>query len=126
MEDNAYKAAPGLPIYRYLDLSTAHTRPRELNTLLAATSQARGPRTIAHKYGAWVNVPTASESEAGETLEAILARCPHVAACLRYARQARCTWINFDADAEQIDGLEVFDWKQEGRGDSARDSETAP
>jgi hypothetical protein len=100
------------PVYTYLDLSTAHTRPDELETLLAITSGARGPRTIAHDWGAWVNVPCDDDSGAMDTLEQIRERCPDIVRCLRYARGLGCTWINFDADADVVEALAQFDHAQ--------------
>jgi uncharacterized protein (DUF849 family) len=95
-------------VYRYLDLSTAHTSPGELDAVIALTTSSAGPRTIRHEWGAWVNVPGTDDDEI--TLDALQERCPSVVACLRYARALDCQWINFDADAEVVDALPQFEW----------------
>lgn len=108
----ALRHHPGvaLPVYKYLDLSTSHTRPGELETLLAITAHARGPRTIPHDWGAWVNVPGDDDSKgACEAFEEIREQCPEIVTCLCYARSLRCTWINFDGDAEVVQALAQFD-----------------
>lgn len=97
-----------LPVYRYLDLSTAHTRPGELEALTLSTTGARGPHTIPHKWGAWVNVPVDDEDDR-ESLDAIRERCPAIVACLRYASELECTWVNFDADAGIVQTLARFE-----------------
>lgn len=96
-----------LPVYTYLDLSSAHTRTGELETLLELTAGAQGPRTIAHHYGAWVNVP--GHDDADDSLDEIREQCPEIVNCLRYARALGCWWINFDADAAEVEALARFD-----------------
>jgi hypothetical protein len=111
--DPATREEPDPPIYSYLDLSTGHTRLGELETLLAITAGSAGPRTIRHEWGAWVNVPTDDDEDGQETLAAISEDCPHITACLRYARAHGCWWINFDADAATVGALAEFDHSHE-------------
>ena len=107
--------AHGLPVYQYLDLSSAHTQPGELELLLALTAGATGPRTIRHQWGAWVNVPE-GPGETTESLHAIEGLCPAVAACVKYARGLGCQWINFDVDADTVPALAQYDHSEQARG----------
>lgn len=95
-----------MPVFKYLDLSTAHVTEPEMeaiNERLAAIDEAT-PRVIPHDYGAWVNVME------GEDEPALIERYPNLAACLDKARERDCKWINFDQDADTHDGLPTFDW----------------
>lgn len=98
-----------MPVYRYLDLSTAHLTEAEMFALTAnfpALDDA-GPRVIVHDYGAWLNVPAADDPAAEDDLAE---HYPNVARCLEHARAAECSWINFDGDAEQEADLPTYDW----------------
>lgn len=98
-----------MPVFRYLDLSTAHLTEAEMCAVEAdfpALDDA-GPRVIVHEYGAWVNV--ASDPEAVEPPD-FAEHYPNVIACLRRARELDCEWINFDRDAQADEALPTYNW----------------
>jgi hypothetical protein len=83
-----------MAILKYLDLSTAHVRKGTMNppntTCLIA----------AYEYGALYYVP-----------DEIPAECPaDLKAVLEYAATNECAMVRLDADADVVNGLEVFDW----------------
>ncbi len=86
-------------IRKYLDISTAHIPTDERKHVLDCTLSTK------HDFGFWVWVPT--DDNFG--MEDIVAECPSVAAVIAVARELGCTWINFDADADTLDGLPTFD-----------------
>jgi hypothetical protein len=91
-------------ICQYLDASTAHLTAAEMD--LASADAATLPRCISHTYGAWVHVPSEPSFEPPG-----LAECaPNLLAVIKYARARDCNWINFDADADECEGLPTFDW----------------
>jgi hypothetical protein len=71
------------------------------------TMQAH-PRVLAreYEYGHWVWVPT--EDVAAE--HDVSGDLPHLAQLMTVARANDCRWINFDRDADPIDGLPTFEW----------------
>jgi hypothetical protein len=95
-----------VPIYHYLDLSTAHLTEAECEALTYSRSQA-APRCIDHEYGYWVHVPAAEDDEAGEERAV---EYPNLQAVIEYARRHQCNWINFDVDAAIVATLSTFDW----------------
>jgi hypothetical protein len=102
-----------MPVYKYLDLSTAHVTEAEMDAINARFGDVddETPRVIPHDYGAWVNVPEQQiVDEDSEFYAALAERYPNVAACLERARALECLWINFDQDASTHDGLPTYDW----------------
>jgi hypothetical protein len=59
----AVATAQPLPIYRYLDLSTAHVTENECTALTSSSRSEALPRCIEHEYGVWVHVPAADDDE---------------------------------------------------------------
>lgn len=102
-----------MPVYRYLDLSTAHLTREEAEALSECKDSAYDlrtplPRVIAHAYGAWMNVP---DLEAGdEDADERRAEYPNVQAAIERARSYDCTWINFDRDADCDADLPTYEW----------------
>lgn len=99
------------PVYRYLDLSTAHLTEAEMDAVNArlAAIDDETPRVIVHEYGAWVNVTT--DEAVDEQAEAALAAAyPNLAACIKHARELGCWWINFDQDAGADGALPTYEW----------------
>jgi len=82
-------------IFKYLDCSTAHVRPKDMDLLIIAESIV----TIPHKYGAFVNVPNPDDEA-----EALYNRIREEGfsedfiKILKFAYANNCYWINFDAD----------------------------
>jgi hypothetical protein len=100
-----------MPVYRYLDLSTAHlteAEDAELRSRLADLEHS--PRVIVHDYGYWINVPDLDGSWDAEDTVALHKALPNLASCIDRARSYGCTWINFDRDAGQDATLPTFDW----------------
>lgn len=82
-------------IFRYLDCSTVHVKPEDMDLLITTESLV----SIQHKYGAFVNVPNPDEEG-----EAIYDRIreqgfsEEVIRILKFSYANNCYWINFDAD----------------------------
>lgn len=92
-------------VMQYLDASTAHLPERERADLEDGTLlDNKTPRVIAHEYGWWVNVP----EDMGEDAENFT-HAPALLAAVQLARKLNCNWINFDADASLVDGLEAYE-----------------
>ena len=82
-------------IFKYLDCSTAHVRPKDMDLLTIAESIV----TIPHKYGAFVNVPNIEDE--GETFCELISEegfSEDFIKILHFAYANDCYWINFDAD----------------------------
>ena len=94
-------------ICKYLDASTGHLTRGEMQLVEAAPDAL--PRCIPHRYGAWVYVPSDAES-----LDPALAQiAPNLHAVIEHARANGCSWINFDADGDECEGLATFPWPSE-------------
>lgn len=95
-----------MPVYKYLDLSTAHVTEEESVAIDQnfPALEDQGPRVIRHDYGWWVNAPL------GIDLTTFAEHYPNVLACINRARELDCYWINFDQDADTEPGLPVFEW----------------
>jgi len=89
-------------IGKFLDASTEHLSRVERDELEAGLDDST-PRVIPHEHGWWIHVPVAEcDCKAVEHM-------PALTAALRAAKKLDCWWINFDADADQVDGLEVYE-----------------
>lgn len=107
-----------MPVYRYLDFSTAHLTEREADELCGSGPTGvyvmgdldHSPRVVTHEYGAWVHVPALDGAWGEEDQDALEKSRPNLAACLDRARELDCNWINFDQDAERDPDLPTFDW----------------
>jgi hypothetical protein len=101
-----------MPVYQYLDLTTAHVTEQEWEAIATnwPALDDSGPRVIKHDYGAWVNVQ--EEFAVGESEEAAVfaMRYPNVHRVLVHAHHAGCNWINFDQDASHEPDLPIHDW----------------
>ena len=99
-----------MPVYRLLDLSTAHLNEPEMALLSSQTDSpwesSELPRVVPHHYGALVHVTTA-DADDDERLRTL---SPNLLGCIERARRLDCSWINFDRDADTEPGLPVFDW----------------
>jgi hypothetical protein len=100
-----------MPVYSYLDLSTAHVTEAEMDAVNGrfADVDDNTPRVIVHEYGAWVNVQPGWRASS-DTADEFCARYPNVARCLERAIELDCNWINFDRDADQDDVLPTYEW----------------
>jgi hypothetical protein len=96
-----------LPIYRFLDLSTAHLAADDLVSLCADGDEM--PRFVEHEYGGFMNVPDA-DAEDPEDDDARRALAPSVQDVIDFARAHQCTWVNFDADARTVEHLPTYEW----------------
>lgn len=107
-------------VHAFLDCSVAHLTPKD-KVLLEHWAAEEGVtygrpipyRTIAHKYGWIVHVrldeaEDRKDAEAQACEEGISETFFEVQA---YARKHGCWWINFDADADEISGLAVWEWE---------------
>ena len=99
-----------LPVYKYLDISTAHIT-EETEVFLWRQVQDEDGDLIVYKKecGYFIHVPC-DPDELNE-MEVII---PHdLMACLRLAMENNCYWLVLDADAEVINELETFEWQME-------------
>jgi len=106
------------PAFRYLDLSVAHLAEDERDVILAtpdddphrlAAHPPRLPRVVPHRYGAWVHVSYEIHDDHDELRRLQSVGYPSFAAVLAFASRRGCQWINFDADAEDIPELPLYD-----------------
>jgi len=94
-----------MPVYKYLDTSTCHVSRKTMDLLESTCGTNTFGCTVAgYEFGAFVSVP-GSKNEIDET------KAPEdLKVVLNYARKKGCDVIRFDADADQVKGLPVFDW----------------
>ncbi|MPQ56265.1 hypothetical protein [Duganella sp. FT27W] len=97
-------------IYTYLDLSTGHLsqKTKELLDEAADRQMAQWPAmTIAkYSYGYFVTVPDLGQQDVRDQATWLRA---DLRACLQYAHKQGIHMLRFDAEGDQVDGLEVFD-----------------
>lgn len=93
-----------LPIYKYLDLSTAHISPKTDEYLKRESKDELSTLIIYKKErGYFIHVP--------EDLKFIRRYIPRdLGECLALAEKHECNWLVLDGDAEVIDGLETYKW----------------
>lgn len=94
-----------LPIYKYLDLSTAHITP-ETDRFLDRESQWQLSEVIVYnkERGYFVHVPKDLEKLKQMDIPKDLK------ACLRVAQKHGCNWLVLDGDAEIVEGLKTYEW----------------
>jgi hypothetical protein len=96
---------------RMLDLSTAHLTQQDAKALEAG--EILGPRIVSHRHG-WV-VYVTSDPDAVRAAVGLMRQTGASEAFIKIYESA-CKMggdymlINFDQDAETLDGLETFDW----------------
>ena len=83
-----------------LVLSTGHL-PQQVMQVLENESAKNShlTRNIAHEYGAIIYTEEPREGTPPELITVI-----------QYAKSVGCLWINFDRDADTIDGLPTWSW----------------
>lgn len=93
-----------LPIYKYLDISTAHITKKTDEYLQKQIGNYNSPLIVYEKeYGYFICVPW--------ELDDIEMYIPSdLASCLGFARKHNCQWLILDCDAEVIDKLETYEW----------------
>lgn len=92
-----------LPIYKYLDLSTAHITP-ETDRFLDRESQWQlSEVTVYNKErGYFVHVP--------EKISELVNVPNDLKKCLKLAKKHGCNWLVLDGDAEIVEGLKTYEW----------------
>lgn len=96
-------------VHQFLDASSTHLPEAERELLEERGGAGEGwPRVVPHEYGWWVNVQ-ADEDYADETHAGLVDEAPALVAALKFAQTPECWWINFDSDASEIAGLEVYE-----------------
>jgi hypothetical protein len=93
-------------VRKYLDCSTG-CLPEDEFERIDNDSDDLGFLVRQHDYG--VEVFVSPEEDLIARLH-IRDNFPVLADIMLLARKLGCTWINFDQDAEAIDGLPYFDW----------------
>lgn len=112
-----------MPIYKYLDLSTAHITQTDSHLLDQYSKM--GDRSLElrfdlrlivrpHPYGMWIHVPVGQEAK--EELTALAESLtnagfsPALMQIIIYAMSKDCYWINLDQDANEEEGLPTYEW----------------
>ena len=92
-----------LPIYKYLDLSTAHIT-RETDRFLDRESQWQLTEIIVYnkERGYFICVP--------ENINELVNVPKDLKACLKLAQKHGCSWLVLDGDAEIVEGLKTYEW----------------
>jgi len=87
-------------ISKMLTVSTAHLTQETADKL---SDESLPMVSYPNEYGGFVYVPSNPlEHEDG---------LPHdIAAVFKLARRVRCEWIKFDRDADEVEGLKIYDW----------------
>ena len=94
-----------LPIYKYLDISTAHITKETDEFILKQLSRKTEGLLIIYDtgYGYFINVPY--------NLDEIEMHIPNdLASCLGFAKKHSCRWLLLDCYADVVDELEQFEW----------------
>ena len=102
-------------IFKYLDCSTVHVQPKDMDLLTTVESIV----TIPHKYGSFVNVPNPNDD--GEALYDEIRKegfSEEFIKILKFAHANDCCWINFDADGIMHHEFSDFSslWETESEG----------
>ncbi len=85
-------------VRKYLDASTGNLPHDEFTEMEKRTIVQQ------HPYGTWVWVRPVDE------MQELPEKFPYLAAIMALAREHGCTWINFDQDADPLEGMPRFDW----------------
>lgn len=99
-----------MAVHTYIDMSTSHVSAGTMLLLEHGIKPVGWPAmTIApYEYGVFVTVPPRPDDDEGE--EAWLDLPSDLAAVLLFARAQDAYVVRLDADGDQVDGLDVFDW----------------
>lgn len=89
-------------VRKFLDVSTANLTEDEA----ALVGDTENIIYSVHSHGMWVWVAPDDVHDKGIAERGY----PNLVAVMKVARELDCPWINFDADAETLDGLPTFDW----------------
>lgn len=91
-----------MEITKLLTLSTAHI-PEDVAKSLETEPETNnfGLSVYPFPYGFWIYIP--SEIPANTP--------PPLAACLRFAKENGCTWLQIDQDVAPLAELPVYDWE---------------
>lgn len=95
-----------LPIYKYLDISTAHITKETDEFLKRQVENDNSPLIVYKKEcGYFVCVPDEDD------LDEIEMHIPSdLASCLGLALNHNCQWLVLDGGAEIIDELKTYEW----------------
>jgi hypothetical protein len=93
-----------LPIYKYLDISTAHIKQETDDFLRRQAEDEYGDLVVYKKEcGYFICVPDKFDMDYIEIPD-------DLRRCLELAEKHNCYWLVLDCDAEVIDELETYDW----------------
>ncbi len=99
--------ATGLPVRRFLDVSIAHL-PKHLGT--GGILEIEELYVDERPHGYWLWVPD-NDDLITLRLESDIPR--ELAGIMFYARERDCDWVLFDADAEPIENMRIYDWSND-------------
>lgn len=94
-----------LPIYNYLDLSTAHITQETDEYLRKQAKEDEAYKAIVYEKdcGYFVSVPEWDEIDDYDMPD-------DLKACLKFAAEHNCYWLVLDGDADTIDELKTYKW----------------
>ena len=99
-----------MSIQKFLDLSTGHLPPGDLNRMGDIDRTYIPIRLTSHEYGWSIWLP--DQEEIDGILDLLEDQCemtPALRNIFNYAYKYGCWMVNFDQDAERIDELEYFE-----------------
>lgn len=100
-----------MAIFKYLDLSTAHLSAETKGDLdlIDGVNNTTGLTVAKYDYGYFVSVPESVEAVDAPRLVTKQMLQADLREVLKFAVMIGCYVVRFDADAEVIDGLPVFE-----------------
>jgi len=100
-----------MSIEKFLDISTGHLPVKDRERLGALTNRTLPFRVFTHEYGwnVWLNGDDERLEHNIEALEEVYGLTDALGHVLRYAKHHECWMVNFDRDAERIEGLAYWD-----------------
>ena len=100
-----------MSIQKFLDLSTGHLPVSDRERLNLLASRDLPFRVFDHKYGwnIWLNGEGKQFDQNIKALEEVYGFTDALGHVLRYAKHHDCWMVNFDRDAERIEGLAYWD-----------------
>lgn len=110
-------------VHNFLDCSTSHITLRDMEILMEWADREDRAKpspytTVGYTYGIFLQVRPDGAADGSDDNERQEyeneARAQDMSEAFfklqAYARKHQCWWINLDADADTIEGLETFEW----------------
>lgn len=92
-----------LPIFKFMEISTAHISPETNEYLMAMIEDGDFMLHLFHTgYGFLINVPYGDKWYTDLPLD--------LKRCLEFARENDCKWLHLDCEGDVIDDLKEYIW----------------